>query len=323
MTGYGPPTAAGACFLAGSAVAALVAGLALPRAAAGVWMRVLSWGLVVAVGIAGPVLTVGERDGTRMLLLCAGLLLAMKVLVMAEARLDGRPVPRGSRWLAFALLWPGMRPWAFAGAVAAARPGWSGDVRRGLASVVVGVLLLAGARGLGTQGWRVVPATALALASLGLIVHFGLFRVLAGFWRRRGVAVGPLFDAPLRSRSLAEFWSRRWNLAFSEMLQVAVRRPLVARVGPRAATFASFLVSGLLHELALSVPARGGYGLPLAYFALHGVLVLIEPCMRWGPAETGPSRRRVWTLGWVLLPALLVLHPPALRTLVLPLIASP
>jgi alginate O-acetyltransferase complex protein AlgI len=323
VTGYGLPTGAGAWFLVGATAAALGAGLALARAAPGRWMRALGWALVLAVGSAGPRLTRDEGGGTRMLLLCGALVLAMKVLVTAEARLDGRSVPAGARWLAFALLWPGMRPWAFAGTPAGGRPGWRGDVMRGLTRVGAGVLLLLLARGLGTHGGRIVPATVLALVGLGLVAHFGLFRLLAGLWRRQGVAVRPLFDEPLRSRSLEEFWSRRWNLAFSEMLQVAVRRPLLARLGARAATFASFLVSGLLHELALSVPARGGYGLPLAYFALHGGLVLLEPFLRWGPGTAGDRRRRAWTLGWVLLPAVLVLHPPALRAIVLPLLESP
>src|SRR5262249_46839986 len=51
-------------------------------------------------------------------------------------------------------------------------------------------------------------------AGIGLLVHFGLCDVLAGFWRMRGVAVERLFVNPLASKTLGEFWGRRWNLAF-------------------------------------------------------------------------------------------------------------
>jgi alginate O-acetyltransferase complex protein AlgI len=278
---------------------------------------------VLAAGLAGPALTASEPAGTRMLLLCGALFLGMKVLVTAEARLSGRAVPAGGRWLAFALLWPGMRPWAFAAPTSGARPRWAREVVRGAACVAAGALLLVAARAVGLEGWRAVPATLLALLSLGLFIHFGAFRALAGLWRRRGVAVTPLFDEPVRARSIEEFWSRRWNLAFSEMLQLAVHRPLLARVGPRVAAFASFLVSGLLHELALSVPARAGYGLPLLYFALQGALVLREPSLRWPAGAAGERARRAWTLGCVLVPVLLVLHPPALRAIVWPLLEGP
>ena len=89
------------------------------------------------------------------------------------------------------------------------------------------------------------------LPGLSLIVHFGVFDVLAGAGGRAGVDCTPLFRSPLRSASLGEFWGRRWNLAFSEMTALAVYQPLVLRIGRRPALAASFLGSGLLHELAI------------------------------------------------------------------------
>ena len=160
---------------------------------------------------------------------------------------------------------PGRRGAAAGGRAARSRagsPGW----RPGLALVALARLAWVG------TGSRLL-ATALLLPGLSLMVHFGVFNLLAGAWRRAGVDCRRCSARPLRSTSLGEFWGRRWNLAFSEMTALAIYQPLVRRVGRRPALAASFLGSGLLHELAISVPVRAGYGLPLAYFALHGGLM--------------------------------------------------
>ena len=319
MNGYGLPTLGGLVHVLLAAGAALGLGVVFGRARAATWMRAVAWALVVAVVASGPWLTRDERAGTRMLLLCWALFLALKALVMAEARLARRPVPTGWRWPAFALLWPGMRPWAFAGPWGAPSRGARGAVVAGLAVGGVALLVLHGARALGPAGWREVPATLLALVAIGLALPFGAFRALAGFWRSRGAPVVPLFDAPFRSRSLEEFWSRRWNRAFSEMLQLVLRRPLARPLGPAAAAATCFLASGLLHEYALSLPAGAGHGLPLLYFALQGGLVFAE---RAGLiAQATERERRAWTIGWVVLLSWLVFHPPALVAFVQPLLA--
>ncbi|HLY73959.1 MAG TPA: hypothetical protein VKU80_07550, partial [Planctomycetota bacterium] len=77
-------------------------------------------------------------------------------------------------------------------------------------------------------------------------------------------------------------------------------------------TLLTFVFSGLLHEGLLSVPVGGGYGLPSAYFLLHGLLLLAE--RRWGLGG------RAWTLFWVLVPAPLLFHPWFVRSLIWPLL---
>jgi Membrane bound O-acyl transferase family len=272
--------------------------------------RAAAWALVVlSVGVAHRVSS-AQPAGFRMLVVIGALFCAMKALVSVESRAREGTRLSPLRWAAFVTLWPGMRP-----AVVARlqrRCGAAALLRTGLAYVGLGTTLFL----LAHLTWRLtasaVLATVLLLPALSFLLHFGAFGVLAGFWRAAGADVGPLFRAPWRSASLGEFWSRRWNLAFSEMTSLAVYRPLADRVGRRAALVAAFLFSGLLHEVAISLPVRAGYGRPLLYFAIHGVLSHVE-------RERGPFGRAA-TLLAVVLPLPLLFHPPFLEGVIWPLL---
>jgi alginate O-acetyltransferase complex protein AlgI len=93
------------------------------------------------------------------------------------------------------------------------------------------------------------------------------------------------------------------------MMAIAVDRPLRPRLGRDGARLAAFFVSGLLHELAISVPVNAGYGLPMLYFALQGVLVTIE---------RKPSRLR--TLASLVIPLPLLFHPWFVRGVIWPML---
>src|SRR5689334_21848315 len=108
------------------------------------------------------------------------------------------------------------------------------------------------------------------IAALLLTIHLGIGDLLPWFLRWAGFQAPLLFDRPWAAASLGEFWSRRWNLAFVEMNQQLFLKPVYRRFGKSAARFVLFALSGLLHELGLSFPAGGGWGLPLAYFMLQG-----------------------------------------------------
>ena len=104
---------------------------------------------------------------------------------------------------------------------------------------------------------------------------------------------------PLRSGSLSEFWGSRWNLGFRQLSHDVVFQPLRPRVGIAGATVATFLASGLVHDLVISVPAAGGYGLPAAYFGIQGLGVILERSkvgMRVG-LRRRPPRTRVCGFG--------------------------
>jgi Membrane bound O-acyl transferase family len=264
----------------------------------------------IAVGIAAiafvDLVLRRENAGFRMLAIIAVTLLAMKVVTVAFAG----PALAPRQWLAF-VGWFGMRPAIFTTLGSPGLPGGGELIAGGLRSIAIGAGLLAAATAAAPH-WRWI-ATTLALAALSFILHFGLFDLVAAFWRRQGVACDELFRHPLRSKSLAEFWSRRWNVGYSEMIAVVVHRPLREKFGARAALLGSFLASGLLHELAISVPVHAGYGLPATYFLLQGVLVGVERRLSRPPG-------RLWTLFWLLAPVPLLFHPAFIRGVVWPLI---
>ena len=119
------------------------------------------------------------------------------------------------------------------------------------------------------RGW-------VGMVGLILLLHFGTFQLIGLVWQRFGVKATPIMAAPLRSTSLAEFWGERWNLGFRQLAHELIFRPLHRRLGVGMAGFFVFVVSGLIHDLVISLPARGGYGLPTAYFVLQGTGMTIE-----------------------------------------------
>jgi alginate O-acetyltransferase complex protein AlgI len=148
------------------------------------------------------------------------------------------------------------------------------------------------------------------IAALLLTIHLGICDLLPWLLRWAGFAVPLLFDRPWAATSLAEFWSRRWNLAFVEMNRRLFLRPLYRCFGKRGSRFALFALSGLLHEMALSFPAGAGWGRPLGYFLLHGALVASEDRFR--------IVNRAWLWFWLIAPSPWLFHEPFRRTLIVP-----
>jgi D-alanyl-lipoteichoic acid acyltransferase DltB (MBOAT superfamily) len=163
---------------------------------------------------------------------------------------------------------------------------------------------------------RLAPGYPIAAGWVGmigllLILHFGCFELLALLWRRAGVDVRSIMQAPLRARSLSDFWSSRWNSAFRDLAHRFVLRPMTGFVGVPGAVLATYLASGLLHELVISVPARAAYGQPTAYFLFQGLGVRFE--------RSRVGRRlhlnrglagRLFALLCVAVPAYWLFHPP-------------
>jgi hypothetical protein len=162
------------------------------------------------------------------------------------------------------------------------------------------------------QGW-------VGMLGLILLLHFGSFEIVALLWQRLGVKARPIMSAPLRSRSLSEFWGRRWNLGFRQLSYDLIFRQLHRRWGAGLAGFLVFVASGLIHDLVISVPARGGYGRPTIYFVLQGLGVAIERS-----AFGKQLGLRQGTGGWLFMavctaaPVFLLFHPPFVLRVMLP-----
>jgi hypothetical protein len=228
--------------------------------------RLEGWLLVVAGGTAAHVVLLGSDPIARMVGICCVLLGTMKGLVYAEwAREHRLPL---HRYLVFSFAWFGMDPGTFR--VRRKGLSWRGDLVRGIALMIVGTL---GAWLVWAMEWRQIFVMFLPM-SLGF--HFGALRVLKAGLRAAGFPVRTLFPNLLEAQGVGDFWSKRWNVGYSQMMQRVVGRPIEAKFGSSAGLMAVFVASGLLHELAITLPVQSGYGLPTAYFVLHGVLALTE-----------------------------------------------
>jgi hypothetical protein len=213
------------------------------------------------------------------------------------------------RSLGYLLLWPGMDAeqfFASSAATPAVKPReW---IEPSLKTLAGATFIWSAARLVSPEH----PLRAGWLAMLGIILflHFGIFHLLSLAWRSVGVHAEPLMRQPLESQSLGTLWGQRWNLGFRQLSHTLVFSPLQRRFGVVAATLGTFLASGVIHDLTISVPARTGYGLPTAYFLLQGCGVIAERSkmgkkLRLGRGNPG----RAWTALVALGPLCLLFHP--------------
>jgi hypothetical protein len=104
------------------------------------------------------------------------------------------------------------------------------------------------------------------------------------------------------------------NLAF---------RPLARRAGVAWATLGVFLISGVIHDIVISLQARGGFGLPTGYFVLQGAGVLIERSRLGRTLGLGGDvRGRLFMFVFTLGPAYWLFHPIFIRNVILPMLQA-
>ena len=303
----------------------LIVGFAITRIRKYSLATVLAWLLLIVSIVGIERFTHLQPPGFRMLSIILLTLFSMKVIVSVAYYKNKENKLSFIQWIAFSAGWFGMRPNLFESLGQNSLPGNCKLILVGLSKILIGLILLVFA-GLISSNYSGTPFTVLALGftlvGISLILHFGILNMSAGFWRLSGVDTRTLFRSPLLSTSLSEFWGRRWNIAFSEMTSIALYRPLKISVGKNFAMLIAFLFSGLLHEMAISIPVKAGYGLPMLYFLIHGFLMLVENGLEKKGIIIGKNKwiGRAWVIFWLLLPLPILFHIPFLKGVVLPII---
>jgi hypothetical protein len=284
--------------------------------AAVVWVLVsggfLALPLVVA-GVLAPLVPAWMVMGG----IAGAMFFALKLLTLAD---HGRAAISW-RGAAYVVVWPGLNARRFladderadVGATMAELGVAMGKMMLGSGLFVLAVVRL--------ETLPVWAAGWVAMVGIIFTLHFGAMHVASWIWRRAGVNAPPIMNAPMRAVSLVEFWSERWNVAFADVARRFVFRPLARRWGALKAGGVVFLLSGLVHEAAISLPARGGWGGPTLYFALHTVGIAIERSRAGVAAGLGRGLRGwLWVLGFTVLPLPVLFHAPFVGRVIVPML---
>jgi len=306
--------------ISGYALLLLVAGYLLPFNKEKRKARLYAWVIAVVTVVVSAVFTSAQVPLMRMAIIVSLQLLSMKIVVAVESY-SGENRLKVFQWMAFALGWFGMRPVLFE-KLPSPSLRMMDLVLKGASRILFGFFLLYLSKILEQYPHlaRFFISQLLLLVGLSLILHFGILNLATAVWRALGVNVSELFKSPFRSKSLKEFWGKRWNIAFSEMTALIAYRPLKTKIGVQKAVIVSFLLSGLLHEIAISLPARAGYGLPLTYFGIHAFAMHLETK---SPLIQKVIKHRflshVWVLTLLVLPMPLLFHPEFIHHVLVPL----
>ncbi|KAL3508429.1 hypothetical protein ACH5RR_027830 [Cinchona calisaya] len=133
-------------------------------------------------------------------------------------------------------------------------------------------------------------------------------------------------DEPYVASSLQDFWGKRWNLTVTNTLRHTVYKPVRSvsavflgnQLAPLPAALATFLVSGLMHELLFYYVTRSKPTWEMTlFFILHGLCVVFEFGIKIGLKGklelpwfvSGPL-----TVGFVILTSFWLFFPPVVRT---------
>ncbi len=196
------------------------------------------------------------------------------------------PVKSTKMELAYFFLWVGMDPRGFLNSKA--KPIHISEWGYSFLNIAIGTYLI------------LLNIPIATIVGIVLILHFGVFHLLSLAWRMAGFHAKPLMNFPILAVSLGDFWGNRWNTAFRDLAQILVFKRLV-RKSITLATFAVFALSGILHEIVMTLPVGSGYGQPFLYFMIQFVGLLTE----W---KLPIVRGRIFTMLVVILPLPLLLH---------------
>ncbi len=185
------------------------------------------------------------------------------------------------------------------------------DVRlaaTGTLALFTGVGITAAAVSVVRPAYPATPALTWVVGVVGFYLFFeGVDRSARTLYLLTGLEVEPTQRAPIRSRTISEFWGQRWNTIVRRWLAAMAFSPL-ARRWPRLGTFLAFVLSAAIHgwimlpSLGWGAAARMG-----GFFLVHGALVLTERALR--VARWPGPWPRIWTIGWFAATAPLFMDP--------------
>ena len=248
-----------------------------------------------------------------MLAIISSMFICMKIISASETYKRSDFNLSVLQWIVFATGWAGMRAQLFESLGKKRLEGAATLLWYGISRLCFGIIILLIAKQIvlfnSNNEALFFPVTVLLLLGYSLVLHFGILSISAGFWRLFGVKTYLLFRYPLLSKSLSEFWSKRWNIAFSEMISISIYRPLKNKLSPAAVIIISFIFSGFLHEMAISLPVEKGFGLPMLYFLIQACMILLENYFdKRKIFLQNKFVRKAWVYFWVIAPAPLLFH---------------
>jgi hypothetical protein len=148
--------------------------------------------------------------------------------------------------------------------------------------------------------------------SAGLLLTYvaveAVVRLLSFFYRCIGLRPPRLHDHPILSRSIAEFWGRRWNRIVGAWLGAVAFSPLSARGHPRLGVVLAFALSALLHIYFTWAAVGLGLALMMAsFFLVQPPLLVFERLLR--VRNWRRPWQRTWTLGTLIALSPLFVEP--------------
>ena len=260
----------------------------------------------------------------RMLTIITSVFICMKIITATENYKSNRANLTLLQWFIFVFTWAGMRPTIFETMGDKPLEKAKTMIYFGFIRIIIGGFLIFLAHKIFLQlnsSVSILIVSVFLLVGFSLIIHFGILAMSAGIWRLSGVKTYYLFNSPLKSNSLGEFWSKRWNIAFSEMTSISVYRPLKKILGTKSAFLIAFLFSGLLHEMAISLPVHKGFGLPLLYFVIQGTVMMLEEFLVKKNITFFKKGfvANLWVYFWVIIPTPILFHYYFVKEIVWPL----
>ncbi len=161
-----------------------------------------------------------------------------------------------------------------------------------------------------------------AVAGVFYLLYFTLFQWSSLILRYAGVHAAPFMHEPFLLTSLSDFWGKRWNMAFRQLMHDFFFKTVSISHGPHLAAWLVFFMSGVFHELIFSLPAQGGWGQPMLYFMIQWFGMRMEKT-KWGRRHLKRKLAgKIYAFVILILPVKLLFHDPFMYRVIIPFIRA-